>query len=44
MNIVLVLIVTGFLVLTHMTAYHLGRIKACDNIEKALKEVKNESN
>ena len=40
MDIVLVLIVIVFLVLSHMAAYHLGGIKACNNIERALKEVK----
>ena len=40
MDRVLVFLVAVVLLLSHMAAYHLGGIKACDSIEKALKEVK----
>ena len=40
MGKVLIFVVAVVLLLSHMAAYHLGGIKACDNIEKALKAVR----
>lgn len=37
---IVVAIASVFLLLTHMAAYHLGGIKACDNIEKSIKAMR----
>lgn len=44
MDIVLVCMVAAVLILSHMAAYHLGGIKACDNIQRTLKAVRRYKN